>query len=125
MTGWNGSIWKDLGNSVTSGDSTKGMVQSVDSLNSISTLTLAFLKCSAFRKTISYSDVKCKGGADGKATLTAIGGTAEYSYKWLNGFGVEHTLNNIRSGNYYYSIQDSKGCALNDCLSPLNDWTLC
>lgn len=35
-------------------------------------------------------------------------------YKWLNGFGVEHTINNIRSGNYYYSIQDSKGCSLND-----------
>ncbi len=117
VTGWNGSMWEDLGNGAITGDSIVGTVQSGDSLNSISSLTLAFLKCSAFSKTVMYENVRCKGGSDGNVVLTAKGGTSNYSYLWLNGFGANSIASNLRAGKYYFQATDSRGCLLSDSIT--------
>lgn len=116
VTGWNGSMWEDLGNAATSGDSIVGTVQSGDSLNSISSLTLAFLKCSAFRKIVVSSNIRCKGGNDGAVVVIAKGGTAGYSYAWENNLGVNSLLTNLSVGKYHYQAIDSRGCVLMDSI---------
>ncbi len=114
VTGWNGSMWKDLGNASPAGDSIQGTVQSLDSLNTINVLTLAFKKCSAFRKTISHYDVRCKGGSDGLISVSAMGATAGYNYLWSGGMGVSAVVKNLRAGKYDFLAMDSRGCMLSD-----------
>lgn len=114
VTGWNGSMWEDLGNAATSGDSIVGTVQSEDSLNSINTLTLAFLKCSSFRKTILQSNVSCKGSNDGEVDLEVKGGTKTYSYNWSNNAGNNFKAKGLSSGIYTFNILDIRGCLIFD-----------
>ena len=46
---------------------------------------------------------------DGSATISASGGTGNYSYLWSNGaFGA--TANNLSGGTYNVTITDSNGC---------------
>jgi len=118
VTGWNDSLWEDLGNSATSGDSIQGTVQSNDSVNTITNFTLAFLKCSAFRKIVTHKNVRCHGGADGAAIISLKGGTIGYRYEWRDSvsLGGDKEINNLKVGNYYISALDKNGCFLSDSI---------
>lgn len=48
--------------------------------------------------------------ADGKATVTAVGGTMPYTYVWDNGEAV-NTAVRLASGKHTVSITDANGCA--------------
>jgi len=58
---------------------------------------------------INQTNVNCKNGNDGSATLTTIGGTPPYTYLWSNGETTKD-LTNLPAGNYDVSITDNNGC---------------
>ncbi len=51
----------------------------------------------------------CVGDANGAATITATGGTAPYSYRWMGGDSTS-TVQNLTSGITYVIVTDARGC---------------
>ncbi|MBD3638456.1 MAG: T9SS type A sorting domain-containing protein [Crocinitomicaceae bacterium] len=49
------------------------------------------------------------GCTDGTATAVATGGTAPYTYQWMNG-ATNSTINNLTQGYYTLTITDAQGC---------------
>ncbi|MBL7891538.1 MAG: gliding motility-associated C-terminal domain-containing protein [Bacteroidia bacterium] len=59
---------------------------------------------------ILRTDVSCKGGADGSATITASGGIIPYTYSWSN--GTLNALNtNLSIGIYTCTVTDNNNCS--------------
>ncbi len=55
------------------------------------------------------TDVSCFGVCDGSATVSAIGGTAPFSYLWDNGTTTS-TLSAVCAGTYSVTITDTNNC---------------
>ncbi|WP_221391410.1 SprB repeat-containing protein [Dyadobacter sp. NIV53] len=57
------------------------------------------------------SDVKCFGGSDGSAAITAIGGTGAYTYS-INGvnFQAAASFQSLVAGSYVFSVKDANSC---------------
>ncbi|WP_238808867.1 beta strand repeat-containing protein, partial [Emticicia aquatica] len=55
-------------------------------------------------------NVKCYGGNDGSATVTANGGTTAYSYAWSPSGGTSATANNLVAGTYTVTVTDANAC---------------
>ncbi len=53
--------------------------------------------------------VSCNGGSDGAASVTADGGTPDYTYLWSNGETTE-TASNLAAGLQFVTITDANGC---------------
>ncbi|HEY9170180.1 MAG TPA: PKD domain-containing protein [Lutibacter sp.] len=66
----------------------------------------AILEVSAIQK----SPVKCKGGADGSATVTVSGGTTPYAYYWDNNAVSSATVTNLSAGTHTIKVIDANGC---------------
>ena len=62
--------------------------------------------------TATTTDVSCKGGTDGTASLVLSGGTAPYMIDW--GFMSPLAL---PAGTYAYTITDDNGCSFTDTVS--------
>ncbi len=64
--------------------------------------------------TESITNVDCYGTTTGNIQITTIGGTAGYSYVWVNGssttVSTNEDLTNAPAGNYTVNITDTKGC---------------
>lgn len=58
------------------------------------------------------TDISCKGGNNGSATVTINGGISPYTYSWSNG-ATTQTINNLPSGTYTVTVTDSKNCSAN------------
>jgi hypothetical protein len=58
---------------------------------------------------ISSTNVSCNGGNNGSATVTAVGGTAPYTYAWSN-VCTTASNNNLTAGNYSVVVSDANGC---------------
>ncbi|WBM73112.1 gliding motility-associated C-terminal domain-containing protein [Saprospira grandis] len=58
----------------------------------------------------STVDVLCNGDATGQATVTATGGTANYTYDIGNGPQAANTFTNLAVGNYEATVSDANGC---------------
>jgi hypothetical protein len=59
---------------------------------------------------ISQTEVKCYGGADGSATIAVSGGSGNYSYLWNNG-QKSASATGLSAGTYSVTINDNGGCA--------------
>jgi len=59
---------------------------------------------------IQNSPVKCKGGSDGSATVTAVGGTTPYMYYWDNNPASSATATNLSAGTHSVKVVDGNGC---------------
>ena len=57
----------------------------------------------------NINQVSCKGGNDGEAFITPMGGTIPYTYSWSNGQTTDTSINLI-AGNYSVTVIDSNGC---------------
>ena len=59
----------------------------------------------------NHTDVSCNGGNDGDATVTAVGGTAPYTYSW-NTTPIQNTdvASGLTAGNYTVTVTDDNGC---------------
>ena len=63
--------------------------------------------------TTQKTDVNCNGATTGAIITTASGGTAPYTYSWLNPSGTTSTnkdLANLAAGIYKLTVTDSKSC---------------
>ena len=54
------------------------------------------------------SSTSCQG-EDGRATVTATGGTVPYQYAWSNG-GTTKTVQGLAAGEYSVTVTDANGC---------------
>ncbi|PHI20243.1 hypothetical protein CEQ90_08625 [Lewinellaceae bacterium SD302] len=70
------------------------------------TLLDATAPLSASFATVNATD----GNSDGSATVTASGGTGDYSYEWSNG-DMDAMLDGVPSGTYTVTITDVNGCS--------------
>ncbi|PWK17484.1 SprB-like repeat protein, partial [Arcicella aurantiaca] len=68
----------------------------------------------------SSTNVLCKGGATGTATVTVSGGTSPYTYAWTgaNGFtGTGVTITGLLAGTYNVTIKDANNCTANGAVT--------
>lgn len=55
--------------------------------------------------------VSCSGGSDGTATVTATGGTPNYSYAWnTTPIQISSTATGLTAGQHYVTVTDANGC---------------
>ncbi len=67
---------------------------------------------------ITSTNVSCFGLCDGSVTaVTPVGGTAPYSFLWIQSGQTTSTLSNLCAGVYYVQIADSLGCSLIDSVT--------
>ncbi len=59
----------------------------------------------------SQTNISCKGGDDGSATVNVSGGMKPYSYSWSPSGGTSATASNLSAGNYTCTITDDNGCS--------------
>lgn len=60
---------------------------------------------------LSQTNVSCFNGNNGRATVTAAGGTAPYTYSWSGITQTTATVTNLTAGTYTVTLTDAKGCA--------------
>ncbi|MCT4581980.1 MAG: T9SS type A sorting domain-containing protein [Flavobacteriales bacterium] len=58
------------------------------------------------------SDVTTVGGNDGTASVTAVGGTAPYSYFWSPGGSTSIFQNALSKGTYTVQVTDANNCSV-------------
>ena len=59
---------------------------------------------------IIVTNVSCNGGNDGAISITALGGTAPYSYYWVHDGSTANSLTNLSAGIYVVQMTDANGC---------------
>ncbi len=59
---------------------------------------------------IESSPVSCFGDTDGSATVSANGGSGNFTYRWSNG-ATTATVNNLSSGDFTVTVTDSDGAS--------------
>ncbi|WP_427873899.1 MBG domain-containing protein [Flavobacterium sp. MMS24-S5] len=64
----------------------------------------------ALTPSVSQTDVSCKGGSNGSATVSVTGGTGTYSYQWSPTGGTAATATGLSAGTYTVLIKDSNLC---------------
>ena len=52
--------------------------------------------------------------ADGAISVSAVGGTAPFTYNWSTGGSSGNTLTNLTTGNYSVTITDQNGCIVTE-----------
>ena len=63
------------------------------------------------------TNVKCNGGSNGSATVTAAGGTLLYTYLWSPSGGINATASNLTAGTYTITVTDAHGCSSSSSVS--------
>ncbi len=59
---------------------------------------------------LSQTNVLCKGGTDGSASIAANGGNPPYTYLWSPAGGTASTATGLPAGNYSVTVTDASGC---------------
>lgn len=64
---------------------------------------------------ITSTNVTCNGLCNGAVTATTpTGGTAPYTYLWIQGGQTTPTLSNLCADTYYVQVTDTNGCSIVD-----------
>ena len=104
--------WTNGANTPTASGLTAGSysVTVTDTHNCTTTVSTVISQPSALSAVITAStNVSCNSGSDGSITVSASGGTVNYTYLWTGG-GSTPTITNIPSGTYYVTVTDANGC---------------
>ena len=77
------------------------------------TTSASITQPSLITATTISTNVKCNGGNDGTATVTATAGTPGYSYSW-NTSPEQTTVQatNLKAGTYIVTVTDANGCKI-------------
>jgi len=62
---------------------------------------------------IDHTDVLCRGGNNGNATVTVSGGIFPYIYNWDHGPTSSH-ISSLEAGTYSIDVTDLNGCVVSD-----------
>ncbi|MES2132340.1 MAG: T9SS type A sorting domain-containing protein, partial [Bacteroidota bacterium] len=65
----------------------------------------------ALSATTSFTNVSCFGGANGKASVLATGGTSPYNYSWAPSGGTAATATGLTANTYTCTITDNNTCS--------------
>ncbi|TKB95794.1 Ig-like domain-containing protein, partial [Pedobacter cryophilus] len=57
----------------------------------------------------THQNINCFGEQTGSISINALGGTAPYTYSWVNG-GTLQNLVNLSAGTYQVKVTDKNGC---------------
>lgn len=60
--------------------------------------------------TTNINNVSCFGGNDGSASVSATGGTPNYSFSWSPNSNTSNTATGLSAGSYTVNVTDANGC---------------
>ncbi|MBI2966653.1 MAG: gliding motility-associated C-terminal domain-containing protein [Bacteroidetes bacterium] len=79
--------------------------------------TVVISQATQINITSSSSEVSCYGVCDGSAATTVTGGAPPYTYLWQDSSGVtagmQNSISQVCSGNYFLTVSDTMNCAVN------------
>ena len=81
-----------------------------DANNCKATATVVITQPTLLTASTQGVNVKCFGGNDGSATVTALGGTPSYTYNWLPSGGTSATATGLTAGTYTVTVTDANNC---------------
>jgi gliding motility-associated-like protein len=61
-------------------------------------------------ETFSVQGLPCNNSCNGSATVTAVGGTAPYTYNWISPAVTGSVNTNLCAGTYFVQMTDNVGC---------------
>jgi len=59
---------------------------------------------------VAQTNIACYGDSTGSATVTAIGGTGNYTYSWSPSGGTAATATELAAGTYTVTVKDDNNC---------------
>ena len=84
-------------------------VRNVGDAMCISTCNVTITEPEMLVCSTSGIDALCNGDANGSATVSALDGTAPYTYLWSDGQTTQ-TANNLAANTYMVTVTDANGC---------------
>ena len=81
----------------------------LDANTDITTIDVTITEPPALTASPGGSNVSCFGGSNGTASVTAGGGTPDYTYSWSNG-ATTSSISNLAAGTYTVTVTDKNGC---------------
>lgn len=82
-----------------------------DAKGCIKTASINITKPVPFTSSAVFTNVTCKGGNDGSASIVVNGGTGPFIYAWSPVGGSEATATNLKEGTYFVEIADANNCS--------------
>ncbi len=79
--------------------------------NTVTVVSVLTQSDAALSTTGATSPNSCFGGTTGTAEVTALGGTAPYTYAWSGSASTTATASNLGIGTYVVTVTDAKGCS--------------
>ncbi|MAC94148.1 MAG: hypothetical protein CMC96_01470 [Flavobacteriales bacterium] len=104
--------WSDNQTTQTAGNLSQGTYQvTVSDANGCTTIsTVTITEPPLLTASISATtNVSCNGLSNGRAVVTANGGTLPYTYLWNDNQQTD-TASNLSAGSYSVTVTDNKGC---------------
>jgi gliding motility-associated-like protein len=95
-------------------------VSATDGAGCVTSTSVNITQPTALTVTISPTNPKCFGAANGFGIAAALGGTPGYTYTWAGGNGNTGTSNQIGAGNYGLSVKDGNGCVVTSSMALVN-----
>lgn len=74
------------------------------------TVTVTVTAPSSITAVTSATAVTCNGGNNGRASVSASGGTSPYFYSWAPSGGTASTATGLASNNYTVTVTDNNSC---------------
>ncbi len=66
---------------------------------------------------LSFNNISCNGGNNGRVAASAYGGVAPYTYQWSPLSVSSPSVNNLPAGKYVVETTDAEGCTRTDSLT--------
>ncbi len=106
---WGGGIVSEDRTGLSAGTYT---VTVTDSKGCTATASATIAQPSTVSIVGSVTDVNCKGGTDGSATVSVVGGSGTSTITWnTNPVQIGVTATNLAAGTYNVLVEDANGCS--------------
>jgi hypothetical protein len=92
------------------------ILTTTDNNNCVRTDTVTIMQPTAITNTQSHTDVSCKGGNNGTASVTPSGGVGPYTYAW-NTAATTAAITSLAAGMYTVVVKDNNNCTKNDTVN--------